>query len=228
MSGMGGTMSTVWMRMPGQSWPGAAASFLAMWVAMMVAMMLPSLAPMLWRYRAGCVTVLVGMGYFLVWTVLGAVVFPLGVALSMMGMRQPLLARAEPFAVAVVVLIAGALQLTRWKARRLACRGELGRPEPKAPALERSEGKDLHSAGRDAGMAWRHGVRLGIDCAQCCAGLMAIPLVAGIMDLRVMGAVTVAVTAERLAPARMQVARGVGVAGVGAGAMLIARAAGLG
>jgi hypothetical protein len=37
--------------MPGQTWPGAAASFLGMWVVMMVAMMLPSLVPMLWRYR---------------------------------------------------------------------------------------------------------------------------------------------------------------------------------
>jgi predicted metal-binding membrane protein len=36
-----------WMLMPGQTWPGAAASFLGMWVVMMVAMMLPSLAPML-------------------------------------------------------------------------------------------------------------------------------------------------------------------------------------
>ena len=58
MSAMGGmpmpgnwTMSMVWMRMPGQTWPGAATSFLGMWVLMMVAMMLPSLVPMLWRYR---------------------------------------------------------------------------------------------------------------------------------------------------------------------------------
>ena len=44
-------MSMTWMRTPGQTWPGAAASFLGMWVVMMVAMMLPSLVPMLWRYR---------------------------------------------------------------------------------------------------------------------------------------------------------------------------------
>src|SRR5579859_6921158 len=50
MSG-GWTMSMAWMRMPGQTWPGAAASFLGMWVVMMVAMMLPSLMPTLWRYR---------------------------------------------------------------------------------------------------------------------------------------------------------------------------------
>src|SRR5882672_1598107 len=47
----GWTMSMAWMRMPGQTWLGAAASFLGMWVVMMVAMMLPSLVPMLWRYR---------------------------------------------------------------------------------------------------------------------------------------------------------------------------------
>jgi predicted metal-binding membrane protein len=29
-----------WMRMPGQTWLGAAASFLGMWVVMIVAMML--------------------------------------------------------------------------------------------------------------------------------------------------------------------------------------------
>lgn len=80
MSAMGGmpmpggwTMSMVWMRMPGQTWPGAAASFLGMWVVMMVAMMLPSLVPMLWRYRQavdgtgethlGRLTALVGVGW---------------------------------------------------------------------------------------------------------------------------------------------------------------------
>ena len=47
----GWTMSMAWMRMPGQTWLGAAASFLGMWIVMMVAMMLPSLVSMLWRYR---------------------------------------------------------------------------------------------------------------------------------------------------------------------------------
>src|SRR5262249_38720011 len=81
----GWTMSMAWMRMPGQTWPGAAAAFLAMWVVMMVAMMMPSLVPMLDRYRRavgragegrfGRLTTLAGAGYFLVWTVFGAAVF---------------------------------------------------------------------------------------------------------------------------------------------------------
>ena len=63
MSAMGGmsmpggwTMSMAWMRMPGQTWAGAAASFLGMWIVMMTAMMLPSLVPMLSRYRRAVVT----------------------------------------------------------------------------------------------------------------------------------------------------------------------------
>ena len=48
----GWTMSMAWMRMPGQSWSGAAATFIGMWVVMMVAMMLPVLVPALVRYRA--------------------------------------------------------------------------------------------------------------------------------------------------------------------------------
>src|SRR5437867_7556904 len=116
----GWRMPMAWMRMPGQTWPGAAASFLCMWVVMMVAMMLPSLVPMLWRYRQavgttgetrlGWLTALVGIGYFSVWTVFGMAAFPLGVALAMIEMQQPAVADAVAIAAGVGVLVAGALQ----------------------------------------------------------------------------------------------------------------------
>jgi predicted metal-binding membrane protein len=51
----------------------------------------------------------------------GRVAFPLGVALAAAEMRMPALARAVPMAVGVVVVIAGALQFSAWKARHLAC-----------------------------------------------------------------------------------------------------------
>ncbi len=224
MSALGGmpmpggwTMSMAWMRMPGQTWPGAAASFLGMWVVMMVAMMLPSLVPTLWRYSQaglGQLTTLVGVAYFVVWTVFGIAAFPLGVALAAVEMQQPALARAVPVAVGLVVLIAGSLQFTTWKVRHLArCREAPGRSRT-LPA--------------DAGTAWRHGLRLGLHCGQCCAGLTAILLVIGVMDLRVMAVVAAAITVERLAPAGEGVARAIGAAVVGAGLFLIARAAGLG
>jgi len=245
----GWTMSMAWMRMPGQTWPSAAAMFLGMWVVMMVAMMLPSLVPMLGRYRRavvssagtrlGWLTALVGVGYFFVWAVFGMAAFPLGVALAAIEMQQPALARAVPIAVGGVVLIAGALQLTAWKARHLACcreasasaRGGVsasyGETSPKRPpAAEAGPGRGRTLA-VDAGTAWRHGLRLGLHCSQCCAGLIAILLVIGVMDLRAMAVVAAAITVERLAPAGERVARAIGAV-VGAGLFLIALAAGLG
>ena len=218
------TMSMAWMRMPGQTWPGATASFLGMWVVMMVAMMLPSLIPMLWRYRQavrrtgearlGRLAALVGGGYFFVWTVFGMAAFPVGVALAALVMEQPALARVVPIAVGVVVLIAGGLQLTAWKVRHLAsCR--------EAPVHDRS-------LPANTGSAWRHGLRMGLHCTCCCVGLMAVLLVIGVMDLRAMAVVTIAIAVERLAPAGERIARATGVIVVGAGLLLIARAAGLG
>jgi predicted metal-binding membrane protein len=228
MSAMGGmwmpgdwTMSMAWMRRPGQTWPGAAASFLGMWVVMTAAMMLPSLVPMLWRYRQavgrpgetrlGRLTALVGAGYFFVWTVLGMAAFPLGVALAAVEMERPALARAVPSAVGVIVLIAGMLQFTAWKARQLACCRE-------APG---------RAFAPDVGTAWRHGLRLGLECSRCCGGLMTILLVIGVMDLPAMAVVAAAITAERLAPAGERVARAIGAVVVVVGLFLITRAAGI-
>jgi predicted metal-binding membrane protein len=55
-----------------------------------------------------------------------------------------------------------------------------------------------------------------------------VALVIGIMDLRVMAVVMVAITAERLAPSGEIVARATGGGMVGAGLFLIAQAAALG
>src|SRR5216117_1013865 len=198
-------MST--MPMPGQTWLPAAASFLGTWIVMMVAMMLPSLVPTLWRYRQaglGLMTLLVGVGYFVVWTVFGLAAFLLAAPL----------ARAVPIAVGVVVLLAGSVQLTAWKARHLVCCREAPAPGPTLSA--------------DVGTAWRHGLRLGLHCSQCCVGLMAILLVIGVMDLRAMAVIAAAITVERLAPSGERVAQVTGTVVVGAGLFLIARAAGLG
>jgi predicted metal-binding membrane protein len=217
----GWTMSMAWMPMGGQKWLGAAASFVGMWVVMMVAMMLPSLVPTLWRYRQAVgstgetrlswLTAVVAMGYFLVWTMCGVAVFPMGALLAGIEMQQPALAKVVPVAVGVVVVIAGALQFSAWKAHHLArCREPSGF-ERRLPA--------------DAATAWRHGLRLGLHCTYGCAGFTAILLVIGVMDVRVMALVTAAITAERLAPNGERVARTIGIVVVGVGLLLIARAA---
>jgi predicted metal-binding membrane protein len=230
MSAMGGmvmpggwTMSMMWMRMPGQTWPGTAASFIGMWTVMMVAMMLPSLIPMLLCYRRTAggtreshldrLTAIVGGGYFFVWGAFGMVAFALGTSLAAVAMRQPMISRAAPVAAGVVVLIAGVVQFSPWKARHLRCC--------------RDEATRGHYLPDNAGSAWRHGVRLGLYCGQCCANLMVILLVIGIMDLRAMAVVTAAITAERLAPGGERAARAIGGVVVAAGLFLTARAAGL-
>jgi predicted metal-binding membrane protein len=219
----GWTMSMAWMRMPGQTWPEVAATFLGMWTVMMVAMMLPCLVPMLAPYRAavgrtgegalGRLTWIAAAGYFSVWAALGIGAFPLGVALAAVDMREPALSRAVPYAAGAVVLICGILQFTTWKARHLACcrEGDGGRALPAS-----------------TGTAWRHGLQLGFRCARCCGNLMAILLVLGVMDLWAMAAVTAAITVERVAPAGERVARGIGAAVIVAGSFLILQAAGLG
>ena len=220
----GWTMSMAWMRAPDQSWLDALLSFVAMWSVMMLAMMLPSLAPVLWRHRRaladagaarpGWQTTFVAAGYFTVWFALGAMLYPPGVALAAMAMREPDVARAVPAMAGMVVLAAGLLQLGRWKGRQLAC-----------SAHTMALGRALQP---DARAAWRAGLRLGIHCSCCCAPLMAVLLVAGIMDVRAMAAVTVAVTLERTVPAGGRVARATGAVVVLAGVVLVARAAGIG
>jgi predicted metal-binding membrane protein len=245
MSAMGGmpmpggwTMSMAWMRMPGETWAGAAASWLGMWIVMMVAMMLPSLVPMLSRYREavfsgpetrlGLLTVLAGVGYFSVWTLIGIVTFPLGFALADAGMQYAALSRTVPFAVGVIVLIAGSCQFTAWKAHHLACcRGSSAFARGNPGELRRDGLERRRTLPANAAVAWRYGVRLGFHCSCCSAGLTAILLVMGVMDLRVMAVVATAITAERLAPAGERVAQSIGIIVVCAGVLLLARAAGL-
>jgi predicted metal-binding membrane protein len=71
-------------------------------------------------------------------------------------------------------------------------------------------------------------VRLGLHCSSRCAGLTAILLALGVMDLRAMVVVTAAITLERVvpAPAGERVARGIGLVAMAAGLLLIVRAAG--
>src|SRR5258706_8769193 len=93
-------------------------------------------------------------------------------------MRWPSLARAVPLASGGLLVLAGIVQLTPWKARQLGvCRS------PMACAT-----------------SWQHGLHFGRHCAFCCSPLMAALLVLGVMDLRVMLAIAIAITIERVVP----------------------------
>ena len=222
MTGGWATTSMMWMRMPGQTWPGAAASFVAMWLAMMVPMMLPTVAPVLWRHREAvsksggshpdALSAIVGLGYFFVWAAVGVATFVAGASVTSSVIAHPAMARALPIACGLTVTLAGAMQLTSWKAHRLACCQW---------RLWRDGSPDIGAVG-----AWRRGVRFGVRCAACCGNLMMIPLVAGGMNFSTMAVTAAAIAAERQLPHGERVARITGAALLSAGVLLIARGVG--
>ena len=170
---------------------------------MMVAMMLPSLAPLLVRYRSGTVQgTLVALGYFAVWAAAGVAAYALGTALALADRW-----RAAPFVAALALVLASLLQCTPWKSRRLVCCREFG-----------SRGG---STGR---AALRDGVRLGMQCCLCCAGLMTFLIVTGMMRLGAVVLVSALIALERFAPHPRLVARTAGVLILVVGAAVIATA----
>lgn len=207
----GWTLSMAWMRMPGQSWPGAAALFLGMWLLMMAAMMLPALVPMLLAYhrtrRPAIGRWLAGAGYLSVWLGFGALAYLPGVLLAGLALNSALFARCVPALTGIAVVFLGVFQMTEWKLGQLTrCRAV----RPCATGAAQGRG------------AWWHGVHLGLCCLRCNANLMLVQLLAGVMDLRLMALLTLAVSAERLAPAPRRVARLVGVVIVAAGTVMFA------
>ncbi len=218
----GWALSMAWMKMPGQTWLAAAAGFLGMWMVMMVAMMLPSLVPVLSSYRrsvrsreetpVGRLTTVASAGYFFVWAVYGGLAYALGVIVTGAELRWSTLARLGPVATGVVLVLAGAFQLTAWKSRQLVrCWEALGNGWSSAP---------------DARSTWHYGVRLGTRCSLCCSGFMVLLLVTGMMRLGTMALVAAAITLERLARRPERVARAAGVVVLAAGGLVLARALG--
>ena len=122
-------------------------------------------------------------------------------------LRSAAVAQWLPVAAGTVLLLAGGIQLSGWKARQLARFRE-------GPACGCSPAGTASSA-------WRYGLRLGVRCGLCCGSLMLALLVVGMMDLVAMGAVTLAISAERLAPAPLRVTRLAGLAILVAGSLTI-------
>jgi predicted metal-binding membrane protein len=212
----GWSMSTGWTPLCGGSWTAAAAVFLGMWAVMMTAMMLPSLTPVLWLLRESAAkadharpnmfAALAGLAYLLVWAALGLAVFAGGALLLEAALRWPFVARAVPCAAGLVVIAAGLFQSSRWKLAMLA-------------HCSHVDGQGVGTAA-----ALGQGLRLGLVCCASCAGLTALLLVGGVMDLRSMTVIALAITAERLASAGDRVARATGGLMLGAGVIQLARA----
>lgn len=177
----------------------------------MAAMMLPSLVPLLVRYRRGAAgapagrdgrTALVVVAYFTVWATAGVAAYALGTVLAVADRWWP-----APLVAALALLLAALAQWTPWKERRLVCCREFFR-----------------RAGATWRAALRDGMRLGVQCCLCCAGLMTFLIVTGMMRLGVVALVAALIALERFAPNPRLVARGAGVLIFVVGAALIATA----
>jgi predicted metal-binding membrane protein len=182
--------------------------FLLLWVTMMAAMMLPSMAPVaitwvrgIGRQSSGWTRAVrtIGFvgGYLLVWTSFGLLVYA---ALALTGGLVNDHPTAGHWIGAVAFLIAGLYQLGPFKNVCLRhCRDPMSH-------LVRYAG--FRQPARDL----RVGVHHGAYCVGCCAGLMAVLIPLGVMNVAAMAGLAVVIFVEKLWSRGPLLARGMGLA----------------
>jgi len=170
----------------------AVTGFFAMWVAMMAAMMCPTLAPVVLAHRAALRRRNEGLfssatfvaGYLTVWSLVGLVY--LVPYLWFRGLPVDAgSSRWLPVLAGAVLVAAGAYQFTR---RKALCQEACSSPQAFVAG---------HDAGPGAGKAFMTGVANGRHCLGCCAGLMAVLLVVGLMNLVWMVALSLVFLTEK-------------------------------
>jgi predicted metal-binding membrane protein len=186
-----------------------AAAFL-LWTVMMGAMMLPTAVRAIdvfgsfARKRMSAIgsapaTALFVSGYVAVWTAYSAFAAAGQVALSRASLLAPTLHSTSVALSVALLLSAGAFQFTSLKD---ACLTQCRSPFPFFLANWRD--------GDWAGFVL--GVRHGSYCVGCCWALMGLMFVFGAMNLVWMGALSLFMLAEKIAPASWRLYRGAGVA----------------
>jgi predicted metal-binding membrane protein len=181
----------------------------AMWVVMMAGMMLPSAAPALLlyagvvrkssgRYQARAHVYAFAAGYLVVWTAFSLFATVLQRALAGLLILSPMMELRNRALASAVLLVAGIYQLTPFKRTCLeSCRSPV-------------EFIVQHWKRGVAG-AFRMGLDHGVYCLGCCWALMLLLFVGGVMNLWWIGALTVFVLLEKLAPLGVQGGRLSGV-----------------
>ena len=183
------------------------------WGVMMAAMMLPSALPMIGLYAAtqrraaapaALPVTLFTLIYLVVWATTGVPIYLANVGWS------HLAAGPRAYALAAVLIVAGAFQVTPLKQACLRrCRSPIG---------------FLLGHWR---AGWRGGLALGWShaayCLGCCWALMVVLVAAGAMGLTWVLLVAVIVAAEKVLPRGEWIARGTGVALIVLGVAVAAR-----
>ena len=177
-----------------------------MWAVMMVAMMMPSASPMVLVYARiargrgeswRCVASFAA-GYIAVWTIFSVIATAGQIGMQRAAMLSSA-ARVSPLAGGVILIAAGVYQLTPLKN---ACLGHC-----------RSAAGFFMTRWREGPSgAFAMGIEHGGMCLGCCWMLMAILFVAGVMNLAWVGAISVLVAIEKMAPRGPVIARIAGAA----------------
>jgi predicted metal-binding membrane protein len=170
----------------------------AMWVVMMAGMMLPSAAPTLFLY-AGVIrkspdrgrmrthVYAFAVGYLLVWTSFSLVATVLQRVLARWLLLSPMMEARDRGLGSALLILAGIYQLTPFKRTCLeSCR---------MPAAFITQHWKRGAAG-----GFHLGAAHGLYCLGCCWALMLLLFVGGVMNLWWIGALTIFVLLEKLAP----------------------------
>lgn len=218
-------MSGWWMPMTlpaAESWSWTPAYWLIaflMWAVMMVAMMLPSAAPMVLLYarvarhaerqgRAVASTAAFASGYLSLWILFSALAVALQFGLERAGLMSTMMASRSVALSGALLIAAGLYQLCPLKS---AC-------------LRHCRNPAAFIAGRwrpGAAGAWRMGLVHGAYCVGCCAVLMLLLFVGGVMNLVWIAGLALFVAVEKYAPFGETAARAIAALPVAAGVALI-------
>lgn len=192
-----------------------------MWAVMMVAMMLPSASPMVLLYarvvrhaksqgrEAPASIAAFTSGYLTLWILFSALAVALQFGLERTSLMSAMMGSRSVFLSGVLLVAAGLYQLSPLKAACLNhCRG---------PAAFLA----AHWRPGIVG-AWRMGLAHGAYCVGCCAVLMLLLFVGGVMNLVWIAGLTLFVAFEKIAPFGEVAAKAAAALLVSAGVALIA------
>ncbi len=188
--------------MAGAGWP----MLMAMWSLMTVAMMLPSAVPLLRSYvdlgHAGAATaggmVALVLGYLAAWQLFAAAATTLQLSLAGTGLLGP---AGRSLSYGLDALLLGVAGLYQWSSLKHACVSRC-----RAPLMFFMQ---HWRSGRRG--AFVMGLRHGVDCLLCCAALMSLAFVGGVMNLAWMGAALLLMTLEKLPRFGVPLTRPLGV-----------------
>jgi predicted metal-binding membrane protein len=193
-----------------------------MWAVMMVAMMLPSASPMVLLYarvvrhaekqgreiQAPASIAAFASGYLTVWILFSALAVALQFGLERIGLMSAMMSSRSVALSGALLIAAGLYQLSSLKGACLKhCRG---------PAAFLT----AHWRPGVAG-AWRMGLAHGVYCVGCCAVLMLLLFVGGVMNLVWIAGLTLFVAFEKFAPFGEMATKVTAAALIAAGALLI-------